>query len=182
MIDVAIYDDATGTITGTLSGSPAALGVTTNWIEVTNIVGFNPHDWSVVDGALVQNSTIFEKSNAIFHINNISGAVRRKYVTDIAGQELIYMKKEIEAIAYLTESPEPTDLSAYPFLSKEVGTTAPTAHDVAQVYINLATQWTVVGSLLEEIRLDAIVAVEAATTGAEINAALESFDQSIAPF
>ena len=111
------------------------------------------------------------KAEAIERVTRRVDAARRLFITPIAGQEMIYLGKEAEARAYLSAEPEPVDLTDYPFIASEVGVTAPDAHGVAQVYLNLATQWRGIGSALEGIRLSAGANINSSTSLNMISAA-----------
>lgn len=120
------------------------------------------------DGSLSVPDLTLSQDVAIEQINALADGVRRRFITVIAGQEMIYKEKEAEAIRYVAESPEPATLDSYPFIAAEVGITAPTAYQVAQLYLNAAARWRQIGSELENARLGAIIAVETATTTTEI--------------
>ena len=117
------------------------------------------------------------QATATLRVNVGAGAVRRAYITDIPGQEMIYLQKEAEAVAWLADDdPDPAD---YPFLSAEVGSTADTLGNVAQVYLNMAALFRQVGAGLEHLRLGAIAAIEGAGTVAEIDAAVAAFESAL---
>ena len=98
--------------------------------------------------------------------------VRRAYITELPGQDMIYLAKEQEAQAYLAADPEPVDLAPFPFIAGEIGTTGQTAYEVAQVFANLAGLWRAAGAALEAVRMSGPAALEACTTPAEVAAAL----------
>ncbi|MEM7751809.1 MAG: hypothetical protein AAF230_00250 [Pseudomonadota bacterium] len=112
------------------------------------------------------------RANAIEAVNAAARTVRLRFVTDIPGQEMIYSEKRSEAAAFVSITPSPIDLTPYPFIAAEVGITAPSAYEVAQLYLNLAAQWIEAGSALEAIRLGAVQSIETATTQSQIDAAL----------
>ena len=121
-----------------------------------------------------------EKRAAVAQVNGMADQVRRMFITPIIGQEMVYLEKEAEARRYLDDL-EP-DLSDYPFISAEVGVSAVTAQQVAQLYLNLGAQWRVVGSMLENVRLGSIAAIEAATTLAQISAAVDQAAAAVGQF
>lgn len=104
----------------------------------------------------------------IDEINATIGAQRQAYITTLPGQEMIYGAKEAEAKAYLAADPEPSDLTDYPFLAAEVGVTAETAYQLAQVWLYMAHEWRTVGPQMEHLRLSLISDADAATTMVEI--------------
>ncbi len=121
-----------------------------------------------------------QRNAALEQISAAVKSVRLLFLTDIPGQELIYNEKRGEAEAYLAQPIPPTDMTPYPFLAAEVGITGATAAEVAQVFLDRATLWVGVGSSLEAIRLTATGSVTAATTAAEIDAALALMQTQIA--
>ncbi|WP_287994585.1 hypothetical protein [Acidiphilium sp.] len=123
-----------------------------------------------------------ERQTAINRINQLADSVRRMFITPIIGQEMVYLEKESEARVYLALDPEPVDLSGFPFIAAEVGVTAATPQQVAQLYLNLGAQWRVVGSMLENVRLGSIAAIEAATTLAQISAAVDAAAAAVGQF
>lgn len=124
----------------------------------------------------------FDRAAAVEHIRRGSAGLRGLFVTDLPGQEVIYAKKEAEAARYLSDPAPVPDLAGYPWIRREIGSTAPTAHEVAQVIANLAAQWVEIGSAFEEIRLGAIAAAEAALTAADLDAIAAGFDADLAAF
>lgn len=110
---------------------------------------------------------------AVAAINAASGPIRRLYVTDIPGQEALYLMKEAEARAWVASAdPEPTQ---FPLIAAEVGITAPTAGEVAQVYLNLAGIYTAAAAQLETVRLGHIAQAEAAPTSEAAAAVADAF-------
>jgi len=104
-------------------------------------------------------------------------AAREVYITDLPGQELIYNAKEIEAKAWIADpSPDPAD---YPMLSAEVGITEPTADDLATLWVTNAAKWRALAAQLEAARMTANIAISAATTQAEIDAALAALESDL---
>lgn len=74
-------------------------------------------------------------------INARADHLRRTQLTDIAGQDAIYQAKRAEALAYLREAEmtgEPASLADYPWLQAELGVTAPTAWQLAQIWLHLS--------------------------------------------
>ncbi|MDF3383371.1 MULTISPECIES: hypothetical protein [unclassified Sulfitobacter] len=120
---------------------------------------------------------------AVQDINRQTGAVRCRFITDIPGQQMIYADKEAEARAFVDLQPDPlessADMSRFPFIEKEIGTTAPTAYEVAQVFLNLAAQWRVVGADLEALRVRYNNRVYASVSQAEIDQLMADFSADL---
>jgi len=103
-----------------------------------------------------------QKSEAIARVQEAAGAVRLRYVTDLPGQEMIYREKLAEAISYVALPVEPENPTDFPFIAAEIGITAATPYEVAQIFLNKAGLWKAIGAALETARLQAVSDVEAA--------------------
>lgn len=108
-------------------------------------------------------------------IDKTIGEVRLKFITDLPGQETVYKQKEQEAITYLALDPEPATLEGFPRLVREVGITAPTALELAQLWIFMAEQWNAIDYDLEQLRVGYKTTVTEATSIAVIDAAVVEF-------
>jgi hypothetical protein len=131
-------------------------------LEICNAIWFNgldPRPYRPVAMA---------RSQAVVAINQAAGTSRAKFITVIPGQEMTYAEKEREALAYLANpSPVPAD---YPMLVAEATATGVTLPELAAEVVQVAEDWRLVGSEIEGIRRGAIVAVQQATTTAEVDA------------
>lgn len=186
----SLYDVATGAVLGILESPSENDAIASCEVGQAVLAG----DWSnhlIVEGvpqAIIPPAAdpVAEltgaKEYAVGFVNVAIGSVRARYITDIPGQGMIYQAKEAEAIDYLSRTPEPSDLSEFPFLANEIGTTAPTASELAQVWINLSSQWRGVGSQLENLRLGTLAAVEAATSPAEVDTIISNFTAAVGAF
>ena len=112
------------------------------------------------------------KDVGVARVNEAIGNTRRKYITDIPGQGTIYTEKQAEARAYLTAVPLPASLVDYPLLAAEIGVTAPTAWQLAQVWANKAVLFKYVAAITEKLRMEASFAIDAAADEAAVDAAV----------
>lgn len=172
--------------------------INTNYIEIEDHI--NPNDLYTKDGLIRVRSTCpgeyysFDtvseswvddslarlpeiKSKALRFVGEECSKVRSLYITDISGQEMIYTMKRDEAVAYLNDS-NPI-LSNYPLISAEIGITATTAYEVAQVYINMSNMFTQALAALENIRLIAVSTINSATEKTGVDTALEDFSAGL---
>ncbi|TMV79969.1 hypothetical protein FGG78_25645 [Thioclava sp. BHET1] len=172
-------DASSGPITHTLDCEHSALlaRLSGSYIEVDAIEG-ELSAYAVQAGALVLVDLSEEKSAAINRINAASGAARLQFVTSLPGQDMIYLRKEQEAISYLAQDPAPADLTDYPLLAAEVGITASTAYQLAQLWLNMKQIWTSAAAEIEKARMQAADEINAATTVADIQAVVASFSAS----
>jgi len=112
-------------------------------------------------------------------VNRGIGEIRARYITAIPGQEMIYLKKEEEARRYIAHEPEPSSLSDYPMIAAEIGITAPTAWQIAQIWIQMSALLSSTAAGLEGLRLGTIAALDAATTVEGISVILTGFQTSL---
>lgn len=78
---------------------------------------------------------------------------RLRYITPGEGQAMTYQQKVDEARAFkLASDPQAAD---YPVLFSEVGITAPTLAEVADIVLAAFAQWQKIGAAIESIRLGA---------------------------
>lgn len=118
------------------------------------------------------------KAEAAKTVKSVVGNARLNYITDLPGQDAIYQAKENEATAYLAAT-SPT-LADYPLLNAETGITAPTATELANLWITMAQQWRSVAAQLEAARMIANASIGSATSVAEVEAALTNLETTIA--
>lgn len=121
-----------------------------------------------------------KRAAAIEQVRQGAAEIRAGFVTALPGQDMIYQKKEAEAARYLAD-PAP-DLADYPWISAEIGITAQDAPQVAQVYVNLAAEWSAIGARLETLRLGAVAEIEAAARVADLGPILDRFAADLAEF
>lgn len=114
---------------------------------------------------------------AIAQINAKVSIVRRRFVTDIPGQEALYLLKEQEARDWIAEVERD-----FPLIMAEVGITGDTPDQVAQVYLNLGAIYLQAAAVLEQVRLSKIAAIEAAQTSEDIEAVISDFPALIESF
>lgn len=107
---------------------------------------------------------------ALRQITAIRGKARLGYITDLPGQDMLYMAKAEEARAYLADAaPDPAD---YPLVMSEVGITASTAYEVAQIFANLNALWRYAAGSLDAACFQAEAAVQQAPDTDSIDAIL----------
>lgn len=110
------------------------------------------------------------KAAAVARAGQMVAAARTGFITDLPGQEMIYLGKEDEARRWLGAA-EPV-LADYPFLEAEVGITAATPHDLATLWLAMAAAWRGVAAQIEAARMTAMGEISAATTAGEAEAAV----------
>lgn len=125
------------------------------------------------------------KRHGLVAVIDETDSVRKLFITPITGQDLTYKEKEIQAAAYvaLSQEPDPQSPEArdqFGFVLGEVGLTAETPYQVAQVILAEAAVMRAVGPVIERGRLEANDAIGAAQDGAGVAQALSVFRAKLA--
>jgi hypothetical protein len=102
------------------------------------------------------------KRIALDAINTRIAAERAALLTDMVGQEMIYLAKEAEAKTWQVATNP--DIADYPLLAAEVGITADDADALAALWLLMADQWRQTAARLEAIRLKTKADIGAADT------------------
>lgn len=147
---------------GVVRAFPAAPGDWAVWDWAT-------HAWSDPRDAAWHAARLAEaRAAALAQITAMRGQARLAYITDIPGQEAIYIAKLEEARAWLA-AVDPY-IADYPLIGSEVGVTAPTPYEVAQVFLNLNALWVQVAAAIDGGCFAAEAAVQAATSPEDVAA------------
>jgi hypothetical protein len=173
------YKLSTGAINFTMNSDSYPDHLVTEEVEVietSNDLG-DIACWRVIDGALTKVTIAPIRTTYLAKIAQTISTVRAKYITVIAGQDMIYLRKEQEAISYLNAT-NPV-LSQYPMIAAEVGITAPTPYEVAQIWLYMSNAWQYVAAGLEAVRMTATNAVLNATTEEEVVTAYATFEATL---
>jgi hypothetical protein len=93
--------------------------------------------------------------NAAQVIDDLVTTARLRFVTQLPGQEAIYLAKEAEARAFVATMPEPDSLEDFPYLAAEVGITAATPRDLALIWLHKGAQFRGLGASTENLRMGA---------------------------
>ena len=114
------------------------------------------------------------KAELMDHINIRSSEMRQPFITNVKDQSTIYQLKKEEASRYMND-PAPV-LSDYPLLRAEIGVTADTAENVAQVYLQMNDMFMNALSMSESIRLGHVSLVEMSNDISQLASIKSSFD------
>lgn len=105
-------------------------------------------------------------------IDRVAGEVRLRHITDVPGQQAVYMTKLQEAEAYAAAHALNANATVPPYLAAESAAMGDDAIDTAQMVLDLAAQWNgVLGPAIEAARVAGKAAVTAATTAQGIETA-----------
>jgi hypothetical protein len=107
-------------------------------------------------------------------VNNLVGETRIKHVTNIPFQEATYQMKEADSRRYKANG-YPADLSLYPFTALEVNATGFTSRQAADLVIATADRWILLSAILEGLRRDATVSIEAVTDWQQVSVVAQSY-------
>jgi hypothetical protein len=123
------------------------------------------------------------RAASVTRINAETDTFRRQFYTSIAGQDALYLEKRAEALAYIREADqagEPATLDDYPLLANEVGITAPTPWQLAQIWLHLSEAFKTIGAATERPRQIAMNAIAAAPDEDALRAIETAFAQTLA--
>lgn len=118
------------------------------------------------------------KGEAIHEIEQWFNRYRKGYITPIEGQSTVYQLKKDEAQRFKAD-PSPVLLN-YPLIEAEVGITADTPDNVAEVYLQLNDIMMTALAISEKVRLYYGVQIEAAGTINDIAETMAQFNQVVA--
>jgi hypothetical protein len=101
-------------------------------------------------------------------IEAAAAETRSRFATP--GKHVIYDRKLKEAERYLVavSSGSTPNINGYPYMKKEVGKTAPTAVDLANLWVMMNSAWEDVSATIEEISITAKAQARAAGTAEDI--------------
>lgn len=103
------------------------------------------------------------RAACIDQVNAAIASVRRRYITDLPGQETLYARKLAEAEAVLAAAAQGTALPPSPLLGADVAVgNAEDIRQAAVIVTYLADLWTEVAATLEVMRFAAGNAIQAA--------------------
>lgn len=115
------------------------------------------------------------RASAVDGINATTHVTRQKFITSIAGQDLIYLEKEREAVAYVAATRAPADLDDFPFINAEAIATGLAPWQISQIILFRASLWRKIGPEIEVLRIGALSAVDFASGPAELTGILDDF-------
>lgn len=172
------YDDAGRILfTAKVSGGFNPPG---QYIEVDDTAEVDPARHGVSDGELVELTLLTPERRDVLldEIRRARGEARARFITVLPGQEMVYLEKRAEAEAFLAH-PAPTP-ALFPMVFSEVGITAPTAAEVAAVWLNMSDLWRTASTVIEAATLKADGIVRAATLASEAEAAVAEMRATLA--
>jgi len=185
MTSFVTYQKSDGLVVGSGTAGKNSAPVEDEIYGVLEVAELPPGPSKVVNGEVVPLDSgeteaallAVSAKRALAHVLQRVAAARGQYITDLPGQDNIYRRKAEQAAAYLAATnPKIAD---FPAIQVEVGITAETPEQLAQLWLNLAALWEGIADSLEQARLTANAAISNANTRAEIDAAVSEFDAAL---
>lgn len=113
------------------------------------------------------------KALARYKVDQAAEYARLRYITNGAGQAMVYQLKGAEAEAYITAG-YPVDTSSYPFIQAEMNATGKTKEQAADDIITQRNAWVALGASIEQQRLAGKGAVDAAIDEVGVDSARDT--------
>lgn len=114
------------------------------------------------------------KAAALQRIDAAAGAQRLVYITDVPGQQAVYLRKMAEAADYLAAVALDAQAEVPPYIAAESEATGGTAAQAAQGIADTAAQWdAVLSPAIEGARIAGKRAVAAAEDAAAVQQAMD---------
>lgn len=150
--------DSTGTYLGLVTKG-------TEYAIVPSAPNSNKFKWDFTALAWRYTETLEEvKQQALTDIDSVAGSTRLRYITDVPGQQAVYLVKLEQANQYLADPN-----STVPYIQAEADALQTTLQIAAQQIVDRANLWNnIVGPQIEGIRRKNKLAVDAATTIDEV--------------
>lgn len=105
-------------------------------------------------------------------IDRSAGVARLRYITDVPGQQGVYLVKLEQAQAFVAAYAASTSATAPPYIAAETAATGSTPIAAANNIVSIAAQWSnVIGPSIEQQRIAGKLAVTAAADEASIESA-----------
>nr|WP_319516749.1 hypothetical protein [uncultured Cohaesibacter sp.] len=133
-------------------------------------------DLSQLVTAETKASTALEaaKAKALATVTDQISVARGVLMTDLIGQEMIYLAKEQEAKDW--QASESPDLADFPLMFAEVGITASTADELATLWLTMANQWRQTAASLEAIRLKSKSDIKSAASAEAVQSVVDAIE------
>lgn len=137
----------------------------TEYAVVPGAPSSNKFKWDFITNTWKYTETLAEiKQQALVDIDAVAGDTRLRYITDVPGQQAVYLVKLEQAQAYLQDAS-----ASVPYIVAEASVLNVSLTEAAQQIVDRANIWNnIVGPQIEGIRRKNKLAVEAATTAEEV--------------
>ncbi len=130
--------------------------------------------WDVTAGLFTPPPLAPRQAAAKAAVDAQAAKCRACCLTNGFGQEMLYLQKEAEARACVSDSAP--EAASYPLLAAEIGITGETLGEVAVAIIIRADEWRADAGAIEAVRLSAKRQIDAATSRAEIDSIITALE------
>lgn len=131
----------------------------------------------------MSNPLISARWYALRDIDEAAGRARLRFITDVPGQQAVYMLKLQQATAYLQALSKSPAAAVPPYIAAESAATGQTPRQVADLVVTLSATWNdEAGPAIEGLRMGGKAAVYAAVTLGAIESAKTSAIQALDAF
>lgn len=131
-----------------------------------------------VDNVDPKYSMVDERIRATSKINARAEARRAQEITPYTIQNMVYLEKYTQATAYVAAG-YPNNTKPYPFVEVDVDVLSKTATEAADDIISAYTTTTTFNVLVERYRMQANIAVAAASNDSDLDQAVSDFNDLI---
>lgn len=121
-------------------------------------------------------SLYFHRQRAKRLVDEAAGDARTRYITDVPGQQEVYIRKREQALAYVAAYELDPGAVPLPYIRDEAEATGETYGYVANLIIMLSNAWSLeIGPRIERVRLLGKRAIDEETTVEGVEATCEQF-------
>lgn len=112
-------------------------------------------------------------------VDNKAASVRARFATP--GKHQLYADKRDEAVRYLAaaKGQNVPNLADYPFLEAEVGVSAASPRDLAELWIAMDRTWKKVAAGIEKLTISAKIRIRSARSQAEIDSVISETSKAL---
>jgi len=144
----------------------------TDWVERPVEPVWTPSPEEQAAGLLMR-----ARAEAVTRVNAEVSALRARFQTEGAGQAEIYADKRAEAVAFVAA--DAPDLADFPLLRAEVGVSAESAWQLAQIWLWKSDSARTIRDASEAVRMQAMAAIAGAASIDEVEAVQWAFTRTL---
>lgn len=137
----------------------------TEFLHINNPPSNPKFTWDFTTSSWVNILTLEEeKAIALEYIDNLAGSTRLRFITEVPGQQAVYITKLEECKAYLADN---SIVGSY--LQAEASVTGQSLLDTASYIVSVSTYWnTIIGPSIESTRRKSKIDIGTAVSIAEV--------------
>jgi len=113
-------------------------------------------------------------------VSELTTAARGKVLSQMSNQDLVYQEKTTQAKLFLEQAVAPTQEEGYEFIFAEVGVTADSPAEVAEIILSKAAEYNKgIGPAIERLRLIANKGVKYARSQKDLQECIDEFEEDL---